>query len=60
MSLEMVMVDYSWGVANMGMVWRNVIDREKVVGVHYKLVVLLYNMVDLGDSFVDKEVEGEV
>ena len=44
----------------MGMVWRNVLDREEVVGAHYKLVVLLYNMVDLGDSFVDKEVEGEV
>ena len=30
----------------MGMVWRNVLDHEEVVGVHCKLVVLLYNMVD--------------
>ena len=44
----------------MGMVWRDVLRHEEVVGVHYKLVVLLYNMVDLGDSFVDKKVEGEV
>ena len=31
---------------NMGMVWRDVLDREEVVVVHCKLVVLLYNMVD--------------
>ena len=60
MWLEIVMVDYSRGVANRGIVWRNVLDHEKVVGVHYNLIVLLYNMVDLGDSFVDKEVQGEV
>ena len=44
----------------MGMVWRNLLDREGVVEVHCKLVVLLYNMVDWGDIFVVKEVEGEV
>ena len=44
----------------MGMVWGNYLDPEGVVEVHCKLVVLLYNMVDRGDRFVDKEVEGEI
>ena len=44
----------------MGMVWGDVLDHEEVVGVYCKLMVLLYNMIYQGDSFVDKEVEEEV
>ena len=30
----------------MGMVWRKILDLGEVVEVHFKLVVLIYNMVD--------------